>query len=70
VLRVGSGKHRSQLANRREAVARLFEIVRRSLETPAPRKRTRPGRGARAARLEEKRRRSRVKELRQEPEPD
>lgn len=70
VLRVGSSRHRSQLANRREAVARLTETVRRALARPTPRRRTRPGRRAREARLEEKRRRSRTKELRQEPEPD
>jgi len=70
ILRVGSSRHRSQLANRREAVARLQETVRRSLEPPTPRKPTRPGRRARQARLEEKRRRSRLKELRQDPESD
>lgn len=70
VLRVGSSSHRSQLANRRDAVARLMETIRRALEPPKPRKRTRPGRGARQARLDEKRRRSRLKQLRQDPEPD
>lgn len=70
VLRVGSARHRSQLANRREAIARLTDLVRRALAPPTPRKPTRPGRRAREVRLEEKRRRSRTKELRQEPEPD
>lgn len=70
VLRVGSSRHRSQLANRREAVARLMETVRRGLEPPRRRKPTRPGRRAREKRLEEKRRRGRLKELRQDPEPD
>ncbi|MEZ5331565.1 MAG: alternative ribosome rescue aminoacyl-tRNA hydrolase ArfB [Thermoanaerobaculia bacterium] len=70
VLRVGSSRHRSQLANRRDAVARLMAIVLQALVPPTPRKATRPGRAARQSRLEGKRRRSRLKQLRQDPEPD
>jgi ribosome-associated protein len=56
--------HRTQEQNRREAHARLAELVRRALVAPKPRKATAPTRAARARRLEGKARRQRAKRLR------
>jgi ribosome-associated protein len=56
--------HRTQEQNRREAQARLADLVRRALVAPKPRKATAPTRGARERRLEGKARRQRAKRLR------
>jgi ribosome-associated protein len=63
-LRLVSGATRSQLKNRAEVTERLAEVVARALHVPRPRKKTKPSRAARAARLEAKRRRSSLKESR------
>jgi ribosome-associated protein len=44
-------RHRTQEGNRRDAVARLEELVRQARHVPKPRKKTRPGRAAKARRL-------------------
>lgn len=61
VLSVTSQRHRTQAANREAAVARLVELLRDALEERAVRRPTRPGRAARARRLQGKRLRSRRK---------
>jgi ribosome-associated protein len=58
---------RSQETNRQIALERLADLIRPLLETPKPRKKTRPGRKAAEKRLEEKSRRARVKETRRKP---
>jgi len=63
-LRLVSGATRSQLKNRAEVTERLAEVVARALHVPRPRKKTKPSRAAKAARLEAKRRRSSLKESR------
>jgi ribosome-associated protein len=60
-LRLVSGATRSQLKNRVEVTERLAEVVARALHVPKPRKKTRPSRAAKAARLDAKRRRSGLK---------
>ena len=69
-LRLVSASSRSQLRNREEVTERLRVVVARALEVPKPRKRTKPSRAARAARLESKRRRSAVKRERRRPPED
>ena len=69
-LRLVSSSSRSQLRNREEVTERLRDVVARALEVPKPRKRTKPSRAARAARLENKRRRSAVKRERRQPPVD
>jgi ribosome-associated protein len=70
-LRLVSSGSRSQLRNREEVTERLVRIVADALRIPKPRKRTRPGRAAKAARLEAKRRRSATKrERRRRPEEE
>jgi ribosome-associated protein len=60
-LRLVSGATRSQLKNRVEVTERLVEMVAKALHVPKPRKKTRPSKAAKAARLEDKRRRSSLK---------
>jgi len=55
---------RTQEGNRREALERLAELVRRALVVPKVRKATRPTRGARERRLETKTQRRATKQLR------
>ena len=66
-LRVVAGGTRSQLRNREEATERLRQMVAAALVVPKARKRTRPSRGAKAGRLEDKRRRAAVKRDRKPP---
>ena len=63
-------RHRSQEANRRDALARLEDLVMRARQAPIPRKATRPGRAARAKRLLGKRHRKEKKRLRGRPAID
>ena len=53
--------HRTQAANRREAMMRLQELIERALVPPTPRVATRPTAGSRERRLESKRHRQRIK---------
>ena len=69
-LRVVASESRSQLRNREAATERLRELVASALEVRKPRKRTKPSRAARAARLEAKRRRSALKRDRRRPRHD
>jgi ribosome-associated protein len=64
VLRVTSQAERSQLANRDRALARLEEILDDALAEEKPRRKTRPSRASKEARLEAKKHRSRMKRLR------
>ncbi len=64
VLRLVEGGSRSQHQNREAVTARFQELLRHALHVPKPRKKTRPPRAAREARLQAKRRRSEVKKLR------
>jgi ribosome-associated protein len=60
-------RHRSREANRRDAIARLEDLIIRAMKVPKVRKPTRPGRAARARRLEGKRLRKDRKRLRARP---
>ena len=64
VLRVTSQAERSQLANRDRALARMEELLREALEPEKPRRKTRPSRASKRARLEAKKHRSKTKKLR------
>jgi ribosome-associated protein len=69
VLLLAASEHRSQLQNREAVTARLAELVRAALVVPKARKKTRPSRAAREARLQAKKHRSAVKRSRRTP-PD
>jgi ribosome-associated protein len=63
-LLIVARNQRTQEGNRREALERLTELVRRALVAPTPRKATRPTRASRERRLEGKTQRRRTKQLR------
>ena len=64
VLRITSTDSRSQFQNREAAVDRINEIVRKALQVPKPRKKTRPPKRAVEGRLAEKKKRAEKKESR------
>jgi ribosome-associated protein len=68
VLILTGSEHRSQHRNREAVLARFRAIVGEALEPSTPRRATRPTRAARQRRLDAKRRRSEVKQLRRRPE--
>ena len=67
-LIIAASRHRTQKANRDDAVARLATLVRRALARPKARVPTRPTRAARQRRLEGKKLRGQTKRLRRGPE--
>jgi len=67
ILRIEARRHRTQEANRREAVARLVELVQRAAERPRVRRRTGPPAASRLRRLAAKRRRGETKQARSRP---
>ena len=58
---------RSQEMNRRDARERLFELIREATVVPKKRRPTRPSRAAKAKRVDSKKKRSAVKNLRGRP---
>ena len=64
VLVISSDRHRSQHANRREAVQIFQRLLKDALKTRPQRKRTTISRAAKERRLKEKRHRSRIKQMR------
>jgi ribosome-associated protein len=66
VLVITAQRHRTQEANRRDALDRLIELIRRAAEPPVPRKPTKPTHASRRRRLEAKSRRSALKRTRRE----
>lgn len=61
VLRVSSDRHRSQLANRKDAERRLAAILAEALARPKPRVPTRPSRASQERRVRGKKLRGDVK---------
>ncbi len=61
---IKSKRFRNQDKNREDALRRLADLVRQALVVQKPRKKTRPSKRAKEKRLEQKMRRSRVKESR------
>ncbi|MEX1310445.1 MAG: alternative ribosome rescue aminoacyl-tRNA hydrolase ArfB [Candidatus Sulfomarinibacteraceae bacterium] len=70
ILRVTSQRHRTREANRHAAIARFIELVDDALEERAPRKPTKVSRAAKRRRIEGKKRRGQVKQLRKPPKID
>jgi len=69
VLRAIAQDERSQLRNKDLATERLVESLREALRVPRRRVPTKPSAASRERRLEQKKRRSQVKQLRRQP-PD
>jgi ribosome-associated protein len=63
-VRIVASARRSQAQNRDEAESRLVDLIDRALVIPKRRKPTKPSRGAREARLEEKKRHGEAKRRR------
>ncbi len=64
VLRVVASRRRTQMANKRAALARFAELLAEALHREKPRKKTRPSAGAKRRRRVEKTHRGRIKESR------
>src|SRR5690349_19883967 len=64
VLLLAASDHRSQHQNKEAATERLVELVRQALVIPKARKKTRPSRAQREARLHNKKRQSEKKRMR------
>jgi len=70
VLQLHCDESRSQHQNRKIVRERLADLVRKGLRRPKPRKKTKPSRASKERRLEAKRKRSRTKKLRGDPDRD
>ena len=66
ILRVISQQHRTQLANRKAAIGRFSELLSEALKKQKIRRKTNSSRSDNRLRLEEKSRRSQLKQLRSE----
>ena len=69
-LVLSAHRHRTQEGNRRDALERLAEIIVAARERPKARRATKPTRGSRERRLEGKKQRTHVKQLRGRPSVD
>ncbi len=67
VVVIDARRHRSQEQNRRDALARLEELLVQAARRPVPRRPTRPSRAARERRMEGKHHRGSIKRTRQTP---
>jgi ribosome-associated protein len=67
VLRVVAQRHRSQAANREAAIERFVELLQETLKPVKSRKKTRISLASKKRRLNEKMRRSRIKQERTKP---
>jgi ribosome-associated protein len=65
VIIIEAKRYRTQEGNRLDAIARLVALVQKALVAPKIRRKTRPSRTARAARVDEKKRRGNIKRIRQ-----
>ena len=69
-LVLSAHRHRNQEGNRRDALERLAELITAARERPKPRRATKPTRGSRERRLEGKKQRTHLKQLRGRPSVD
>ena len=68
VLVITAQRHRTQERNREDARQRLHDFVAAGLHPPRPRIATRPTRGSKERRLQEKRQRAQIKHRRSTPD--
>ena len=64
ILIISANRFRAQARNRQDALGRLAELIRKAAEKPRKRRRTRPTFVSKQKRLENKKHRSEVKDLR------
>lgn len=67
VVVIKSQSARTQEKNRKEALARLSELIQSALSVPAKRIPTKPGKTAKKKRVDEKKKRGDLKQLRSKP---
>ena len=67
ILVISANRHRTQEANRRDALDRLVELIAEAAVQPKYRVPTRPGRAARQRRVDTKTKRGSLKKLRGRP---
>ena len=65
VLVINAQRHRTQERNRQDALERLIALIERAAVAPVPRRPTKPTAGARERRLQSKKHRGSIKDLRQ-----
>ena len=65
VLVLTAQRHRTQGRNRQDALDRLIALIQRAAVAPVPRRPTKPTAGARERRLQSKKHRGSIKDLRQ-----
>ena len=70
VVVITARAHRTQEANRRDAMARLSELLGKAHDRPARRIKTKPSRAAKARRVDSKKVRGQVKKARSKPRLD
>ena len=70
VIVLTARRFRAREANRRDALERLVELIRRAAVTPKRRRPTKPTRASKHRRLEAKHRRGALKHTRSRPGPD
>ena len=66
VLVITAQRHRTQERNREDALNRLIEMIRAAAVPPMPRRPTRPTKASKERRLQGKKRRSTIKDLRRD----
>jgi len=65
VLILEAKRFRTQEANREDALAKFYELIRKAGEKPKVRKKTKPTKASKEKRMKEKKRRGEMKKLRQ-----
>jgi len=64
VLVITAQRHRTQARNREDALERLVDLIRRAAVAPVPRRPTKPTKASRVRRIETKKHRGGIKQLR------
>jgi ribosome-associated protein len=67
VIVIDARRFRSQERNRQDARERLAALIRKAAERPKPRRKTQPTAASKKRRLEDKRRRGDIKQIRRTP---
>jgi ribosome-associated protein len=67
ILTIQASRFRTQEQNREDARQRMVAIIQRAMQTPKPRRPTRPSPVSKEKRLENKRRRGEIKRMRRPP---
>jgi len=64
-LIIKAARFRTQEMNRKDALERLIDLIKKAIEVPRPRRKTKPTKASKERRMETKHKRSEVKAMRQ-----